>query len=109
MAGSHGGNRIKIFGLSDIADSREFFGIKAYFHQLTKLTYANEDRLYTVGVVNSFYYLKFNPNGADHKKTLKDKLDPGHLVNSYRFVEAKMKYWRVQLLFWVAKALYGMV
>ena len=109
MAGSHGGNRMKIFGLSDIADSREFFGIKSYFHELTKLVYGQEDRLYTVGVVNTFYYLKFDPSGADHKKALKNKLDPDSLVNSHRFVLAKMKYWRVQLLFWVAKALYKMV
>jgi len=109
MAGADGGNRIKIFGLSDIADPREFFGIKAYFHTLTKLAYAQQDRLYTIGVVNTFYHLKFNPEDADKRIALKTKLDPDYLVNSYRFVEAKMKYWRIQLLFWIAKWLYNVV
>jgi len=109
MAGADGGNRIKIFGLSDIADSREFFGIKSYFHTLTKLAYGQQDHLYTIGVVNTFYHLKFNPEDADKRIALKTKLDPDYLVNSHRFVQAKMKYWRIQLLFWIAKFLYNVV
>jgi len=109
MAGADGGNRIKIFGLSDIADSREFFGIKSYFHTLTKNAYGQQDRLYTIGVVNTFYHLKFNPEDAEKRIVLKNKLDPENLVNSHRFVEAKMKYWRIQLLFWIAKFLYNVV
>ncbi|NVM18025.1 MAG: hypothetical protein HWN80_09930 [Candidatus Lokiarchaeota archaeon] len=35
MSGAKGGNRIKLFGLSDIKDSREFFGIKAVFNDIT--------------------------------------------------------------------------
>lgn len=106
MAGIEGGNRIKIFGLSDIANSREFFGIKANFHDLTKFAYDQQDRLYTVGVVNTFYFIKFKPDEVENRKLLKNKLDPENLVNSYRFVQAKMKYWRIQLLFLVAKFLY---
>ena len=109
MAGINGGNRIKIFGLSDIEDPREFFGIKANFHDLTKFAYNQQNRLYTIGVVNTFYFIKFNPDGADTIKTLKNKLDPDNLVNSYRFVQAKMKYWRIQLLFYIANFLYKVV
>ena len=106
MAGVDGGNRIKLFGLSDIANPREFFGIKANFHALSKFAYGQQDQLYTIGVVNTFYFLKFNPEGADNIKKLKNKLDPENLVNSHRFVQAKMKYWRIQLLFWIANFLY---
>ncbi len=109
MAGTDGKNRIKLFGLSDIADSREFFGIKATFNDLTKFAYNQEDRLYTIGVVNTFYFLKFKPEEAENRIELKNKLDPENLVNSYRFVQAKMKYWRVQLLFAIAKFLYKVV
>ena len=109
MAGADGGNRIKIFGLSDIADSREFFGIKSYFHALTLLAYGQQDHIYTVGVVNTFYFLKFNPEDAEKIKALKNKLDPDNLVNSYRFVKAKMKFWRIQLLFTIARWLYNVV
>ena len=109
MAGADGGNRIKIFGLSDIADSREFFGIKSYFNTLTKLAYGQQDHLYTIGVVNTFYFLKFNPEKAEKRIALKNKLDPENLVNSHRFVQAKMKYWRIQLLFIIAKFLYNLV
>ena len=38
--------------------------------------------------------------------TMKNKLDPKDLVNSYRLVKAKMRPWRVGLLFWIAKRLY---
>ncbi|QEE15299.1 FAD-binding oxidoreductase [Promethearchaeum syntrophicum] len=106
MAGINGGNRIKIFGLSDIKNPREFFGIKANFHELSKFAYGQQDRLYTIGVVNTFYFIKFNPDGLEYTKALKTKLDPENLVNSYRFVQAKMKYWRIQLLFFIAKWLY---
>ncbi|TFH30730.1 MAG: FAD-binding oxidoreductase [Promethearchaeota archaeon] len=109
MAGNGTNNRIKIFGLSDIANSREFFGIKANFHTMTLQTYKQTDRLYTTGVVNTFYHLKFNPADVKIRKTLKAKLDPEELVNSYRFVKAKMKFWRVNFLFWVAKFLYTVV
>ncbi|MHA1522637.1 MAG: hypothetical protein ACTSRK_20920 [Promethearchaeota archaeon] len=106
MAGSGSNNRIKLFGLSDIANPREFFGIKANFHTMSKQAYKQSDKLYTTGVVNTFYYLKFKPEDAEKRKALKAKLDPDELVNSYRFVKAKMKFWRVNLLFWVAKFLY---
>ncbi|MFX0048082.1 MAG: FAD-binding oxidoreductase [Candidatus Hermodarchaeota archaeon] len=106
MSGPKGGNRIKLFGLSDIKDSREFFGIKAVFNDITINNYENGDSLYTLGVVNTFYFLRFNPERAEYLMKLKNKIDPEDLVNSYRLVKAKMRSWRVGLLFWIAKLLY---
>jgi len=106
MAGPKGGNRIKLFGLSDIKDSREFFGIKAVFNDITINNYENKDSLYSLGVVNTFYFLRFNPEKAAYLLNLKNKLDPKDLVNNYRLVKAKMRTWRVGLLFWIAKRLY---
>ncbi|MBY8979699.1 MAG: FAD-binding oxidoreductase [Candidatus Lokiarchaeota archaeon] len=106
MSGPIGGNRVKLFGLSDIKDSREFFGIKAVFNDITINNYENGDSLYTLGVVNTFYFLKFHPEKAAALLTMKNKLDPKDLVNSYRLVKAKMRTWRVGLLFWIAKRLY---
>ena len=106
MSGALGGNRIKLFGLSDINDSREFFGIKAVFNDITINNYEKKDSLYTLGVVNTFYFLRFDPERAEYLMTLKNKLDPEDLVNSYRLVKAKMRTWRVGLLFWIAKRLY---
>ncbi|MHA1350415.1 MAG: hypothetical protein ACTSPZ_06195, partial [Promethearchaeota archaeon] len=106
MSGPIGGNRIKLFGLSDIKDSREFFGIKAIFNDITINNYENGDSLYTLGVVNTFYFLKFHPEKAAALLTMKNKLDPKDLVNNYRLVEAKMRTWRMGLLFWIAKRLY---
>jgi len=106
ISGPQGGNRIKLFGLTDINNSREFFGIKAIFHNLTVNTYNQNDSLYALGVVNTFYNLKFNMDEAMRAKELKKKLDPEDLVNSYRLVKAKMEYWRVGLLFTIAKWLF---
>ena len=106
MSGAKGENRIKLFGLSDIADSREFFGIKAVFNDITKNNYENNDSLYTLGVVNTQYFLKYNPERAEYLRNLKNQFDPEDLVNSYRLVKAKMRPWRLGLLFWIAKLLY---
>ena len=106
MSGAKGGNRIKLFGLSDIKNSREFFGIKAVFNDITVWNYENKDSLYTLGVVNTFYFLKYDPEKAESLRKLKNELDPKDLVNSYRLVKAKMRPWRVGLLFWIAKRLY---
>ncbi|MHA1508779.1 MAG: FAD-binding oxidoreductase [Promethearchaeota archaeon] len=106
MSGAKGGNRIKLFGLSDIKDSREFFGIKAVFNDITINNYENGDSLYSLGVVNTFYFLKFHPEEAAKLLAMKNKLDPKDLVNSYRLVKAKMRTWRMGLLFWIAKRLY---
>ncbi|MFW9825019.1 MAG: FAD-binding oxidoreductase [Candidatus Thorarchaeota archaeon] len=106
IAGSQGGNRIKLFGLTDIANSREFFGIKAVFHDITMDTYKQNDSLYTIGVVNTMYNLKFNPERVSYLKQLKNKLDPEDRINSYRLVKAKMMWRRFLLLFNIAKLLY---
>jgi FAD/FMN-containing dehydrogenase len=106
MAGSEGGNRIKIFGLTSIANPREFFGIKAVFHDISMNSYTNGDSVYTIGVVNTMYHMKFHPEEVEKIKNLKSKLDPEDLVNSYRLIKKKMKFWRVNLLFTLAKFLY---
>ena len=106
MSGAKGGNRIKLFGLSDIKNSREFFGIKAVFNDITINNYENKGSLYTLGIVNTFYFLRFNPEKAAYLLNLKNKLDTKDLVNNYRLVKAKMRTWRVGLLFWIAKRLY---
>jgi hypothetical protein len=106
MSGTKGENRIKLFGLSDIANSREFFGIKAVFNDITNYNYKNNGSLYTIGVVNTQYFLKYNSERAVYLRNLKNNLDPEDLLNSYRLIKAKMRSWRLGLLFWIAKRLY---
>ena len=99
-------SRIKIFGLTDIDRTLEFFAVKAFLHNLAVKAFKQGDRLYTIGIVNTFYYLKFLPDVVAKKKILKEKLDPKHLFNSYRITKATMKYWRISLLFKTAQLLY---
>ncbi|MHA2036357.1 MAG: FAD-binding oxidoreductase [Promethearchaeota archaeon] len=106
IAGTQGGNRIKIFGLTDIANSREFFGIKGIFHDISLDAYKQNDSIYTIGVVNTLYNLKFNPERVSYLKQLKNQLDPEDRINSYRLVRAKMRWSRVKLLFYISKLLY---
>ena len=106
LGGSQGGNRIKLFGLTDLNNSREFFGIKSIFHDISMDSYKQNDSLYTIGVVNTMYYLKFNPERVSYLKKLKNKLDPEDRVNSYRLIRAKMRWRRFLLLFNIAKLLY---
>jgi len=108
ISGEKGWSRVKIFGLTDISKPREFFTVKALLHDLAVLAFQQGDRLYTIGIVNTFYLHKFKKEEVLKRKVLKDKLDPKDLFNSYRIIDAKMKFWRVSLLFNTAKILYKM-
>lgn len=106
ISGEKGWSRVKIFGLSDINKPREFFTVKALLHDLAVQAFNQGDRLYTIGIVNTFYLLKYKREEVMKWKILKEKLDPNHLFNSYRLTKANMKFWRVSLLFNTAKILY---
>ena len=105
ISGKSGYNRVKIFGLTDIKRPTEFFAVKAFLHERAVETFTSGDRLYTIGVVNTFYLHKFSKDVVAKKKILKDILDPDDLCNSMRYVNPKMKFWRVNLLFKTAKLL----
>jgi hypothetical protein len=49
---------------------------------------------------------KYRREVVNQRKILKNKLDPKDLFNSYRIIKARMKHWRISLLFTVAKMLY---
>jgi hypothetical protein len=104
--GSNRHSRIKIFGLSDINKPREFFGVKAFLHDRSVNAFKRGDMLYTVGVVNTFYLHKFRKFEIEKKRKLKERLDSGYLMNSMRFFNPTMKFWRVNLLFKTAMFLY---
>ena len=106
ISGVEGWSRIKIFGLTDISKPREFFAVKAFLHDLSIKAFTRGDRVYTIGIVNTFYLLKFRPDEVIKRKKLKEKVDPEDLFNSYRIIKAKMKFWRISLLFNTAKLLY---
>lgn len=106
ISGEKEHSRIKIFGLTDISKPREFFAVKAFLHDFSLRAFNQGDRLYTIGIVNTFYLLKYRPKEVLQRRILKDKLDPEDLFNSYRIVKAKMKFWRISLLFKTAKLLY---
>ena len=106
ISGAEGWSRIKIFGLTDISRPREFFAVKAFLHDLSIKGFNRGDSVYTIGIVNTFYLLKYRPEEVIERKKLKKKLDPGDLFNSYRLIKAKMKFWRISLLFNTAKLLY---
>jgi glycolate oxidase len=106
MGGSNGKSRIKLFGLSDIENSLEFFGIKANFHKIAQWSYKNGATIYSCGVVNTFYYHLHSKDKVKHMQKLKYSVDPDDRVNSYRIVKTKMRLWRIRLLFSIAKILF---
>ncbi|MFX1413136.1 MAG: FAD-binding oxidoreductase [Promethearchaeota archaeon] len=106
ISGILGWSRVKVFGLSDIARTSEFFTVKAFLHDLSVLAFTQGDRLYTIGIVNTFYLFKYRPELVSKSKILKKLLDPKDLFNSYRIVKTRLKFWRISLLFNTAKFLY---
>jgi glycolate oxidase len=106
ISGEEGWSRVKIFGLSDITRPIEFFTVKAFLHDLSMKAFKQGDSLYTIGIVNTFYLRKYKQELVKERKVLKDKLDPKDMFNSYRIIKARMKLWRISLLFTTAKLLY---
>ncbi|MHA2089156.1 MAG: FAD-binding oxidoreductase, partial [Promethearchaeota archaeon] len=82
ISGEKGWTRVKIFGLTDINRPIEFFTVKALLHDLSVQAFNQGDRLYTIGIVNTFYLLKYKKDEVLNWKGLKDQLDPKHLFNS---------------------------
>jgi len=105
ISGADEWSRVKIFGLTDIDRTREFFTVKAFLHDLSVKAFNQGDGVYTIGVVNTFYLRKFRAEEVSKRKILKQKLDPKDLFNSYRVIKARMKFWRISLLFKTAKLL----
>ncbi|MFX0076505.1 MAG: FAD-binding oxidoreductase [Candidatus Hermodarchaeota archaeon] len=105
ISGEEGWSRVKVFGLSDITRPIEFFTVKAFLHDLSVKTFKQGDSLYTIGIVNTFYLFKYRRELVNQRKILKKDLDPKDLFNSYRIVKARMKHWRISLLFTMAKIL----
>ncbi|MFX1556635.1 MAG: FAD-dependent oxidoreductase, partial [Promethearchaeota archaeon] len=106
ISGIPGWTRVKVFGLSDIVKTIEFFTVKAFLHDLSVQAFAQGDRVYTIGIVNTFYLFKYRPELVSKSKILKKQLDPEDLFNSYRIVKSRLKFWRISLLFNTAKLLY---
>jgi FAD/FMN-containing dehydrogenase len=106
ISGKVGWSRVKIFGLSDITRPSEFFTVKAFLHDLSMKAFKQGDNLYTIGIVNTFYLRKYRREFVKNRKILKKQLDPKDLFNSYRIIKARMKLWRISLLFTIAKILY---
>ncbi|MEJ2295334.1 MAG: hypothetical protein P8Y23_11290, partial [Candidatus Lokiarchaeota archaeon] len=106
ISGAKGWTRIKVFGLTDIDRPMEFFTVKAFLHDLSVYSFNAGDELYTIGIVNTFYLHKYKPEEVKKRKSLKMKLDPKDLFNSYRITDTRMKFWRISLIFWTAKLLY---
>ncbi|MFX0012232.1 MAG: FAD-binding oxidoreductase [Candidatus Hermodarchaeota archaeon] len=106
ISGAKGWTRVKVFGLTDIDRPIEFFTVKAFLHDLSVKAFNAGDSVYTIGIVNTFYLLKYRREEVNKRKQLKSKLDPKDLFNSYRITKARMKFWRISLLFWMAKFIY---
>ncbi|MFX0057773.1 MAG: FAD-binding oxidoreductase [Candidatus Hodarchaeota archaeon] len=106
ISGTLGWTRVKIFGLSDIAKTSEFFTVKALLHDLSIQAFTQGDRVYTIGIVNTFYLFKYRRELVSKRKILKKLLDPKDLFNSYRIVNTRLKFWRISALFNTAKLLY---
>jgi len=106
MSGNIGWSRIKIFALTDISKPLEFFAAKAFLHDRAVKTFKQGDRVYTIGIVNTFYLHKYRAGEVDNRRVLKKELDPDDNFNSYRIINTRMKFWRINLLFNMSKLLY---
>jgi len=77
-----------------------FLSSKACLHSLVEYTYTKiGGRVYSYGLQNSIYMVKFEKERRKKLMELKKTLDPNGIMNPLKVIENKMKYSRVNVMF----------
>ncbi len=97
-----GGNakaRLCVFAPSDHRHWMHFMSGKAMLHRLVKTMYRIGDRLYTLGLQNTVYIKKYQPEDYNHYRQLRKDWDPKGIMNPDKLTHCNMSYTRMNLMF----------
>ncbi|MFW9809095.1 MAG: FAD-binding oxidoreductase [Candidatus Thorarchaeota archaeon] len=97
-----GGNakaRLCVFAPSDHRHWMHFMSGKAMLHRLVKTMYRLGDKLYTLGLQNTVYVKKFQPEDYKRYKQLRQDWDPKGIMNPDKLTHCNMSYTRMNLMF----------
>lgn len=77
-----------------------FLSSKACLHSLVEYCYTKiGGRIYSYGLQNSIYMVKFENDRRKKLIELKHSVDPNNIVNPLKVIESKMRYSRVNIMF----------
>ncbi|GAB4320082.1 MAG: hypothetical protein Kow0069_23900 [Promethearchaeota archaeon] len=91
--------RLVLYTLTDNDYWVHFLASKSVIHKVVKRTYALGGRIYTYGLQNTIYLKKFEPEKWKQFLELKEKVDPGFVLNPLKLTESKISFLRVDLMF----------
>jgi FAD/FMN-containing dehydrogenase len=91
--------RLCVFAPSDHRHWMHFMSGKAMLHRLVKMMYHQGGELYTVGLQNTVYLKKYQPQDYKRFKELRKKWDPKGIMNPDKLTHCYMSYTRMNLMF----------
>jgi len=97
--GSSSMARLCVFAPSDHRHWMHFMSGKAMLHKLVKMMYRQGGRLYTLGLQNTVYIKKYQPEDYQRYKELRKKWDPREMMNPDKLTHCNMSYTRMNLMF----------
>ncbi|MHA2235833.1 MAG: FAD-binding oxidoreductase [Candidatus Thorarchaeota archaeon] len=99
VQGSSAMARLCVFAPSDHRHWMHFMSGKAMLHRLVKMMYRQGGELYTLGLQNTVYIKKYQPQDYKQFRELRKKWDPKGIMNPDKLTNCIMSYTRMNLMF----------
>lgn len=91
--------RLCAFAPSDHRHWMHFMAGKSMLHKLVKMMYKLGGTLYTLGLQNTVYIKRYQPDDYKRYKELREKWDPKGIMNPDKLTHCNMSYTRLNLMF----------
>ncbi len=91
--------RLCLFAPSDHRHWTHFMAGKTMLHRLAKLGYRHGGELYTLGLQNTVYLKRFQPDDYRRFQEIRQKWDPKGIMNPDKLTHSNMTYGRMNLMF----------
>ncbi|MFW9912480.1 MAG: FAD-binding oxidoreductase [Candidatus Thorarchaeota archaeon] len=91
--------RLCLFAPSDHRHWMHFMAGKTMLHRLVKLGYKHDGQLYTLGLQNTVYLKKFQPDDYNRFQDIRNRWDPKGIMNPDKLTHSNMTYRRMNLMF----------
>jgi FAD/FMN-containing dehydrogenase len=91
--------RFCVFAPSDHRHWMHFMAGKSMLHHMVREAYKQGAKLYTLGLQNTVYLKKFQPEEFEHYMDLRQKWDPKNIMNPDKLTNSNMTYRRMNLMF----------
>jgi len=91
--------RLCLFAPSDHRHWTHFMAGKTMLHRLAKLGYRHGGELYTLGLQNTVYLKRFQPDDYQRFQEIRQRWDPKGIMNPDKLTHSNMTYGRMNLMF----------